>query len=445
MYRVKAFGEFPIYANNQPNLVNPIGELSLYGATFAIDRGIYKGANSHLLTFASFNELTATTTQDVVVPPAISAFLIEIMENLYGHAESGLMGDETIPVKEYIQGQWQEQLQNVDVGVMVTDGNRWFPSYIQFEGTSTTAPYQAKVWFADEHWINEYDLWETRVVPPIENIDRFFDSATAVQALLTNEVGVVDIMARVNIAQGRNPPSQIVTEEYEWHDPTNDAIRIPFPWPVLTYGDGGRNIDANRRALQEYIMANTAYTEDQWQVIFPDIFSATEFIFAPSWQQIAMAEDAVNGGIYSPISKLSTAIAAAKLVIRGTGYTDAYVNDNMSIISSVYKSLHINVIGGYHNRDGQNQINQRWKDYISVSTSSIDFRRMDDATQKFIVLLNQMLQIAETMTVRTSVPRGFLRLVRDDILYVTCTYERTSLIVVSRESMLEKNPVVVSQ
>lgn len=441
MYRIKAFGEYNALSNNNPDKVNKLGELSLYSGTFATDRGIFSDPakpNSTLIVFSSLQEVSAVESVTVAVPPSVSSLILEMMENLIGKASAGDFGDAEAVVRDYIMTFWQGTVQNVVVNTMVTDGNRWLPSSIVFEGTSTTNPFQAQVWFSDDNFKNEYDLYLNRVAMPVTSLDSFFDSATAVQAILTNQLDIASIMAKVSLVAAGQPYTDAITTFFDWVDPTNNSTRIGIPWTVVNYGEAGRNIDSIRADLAAYILANTAYTEDQWTKLFPDIFGSNEFIFVPFYNHIAIPDDAVNSGVYSPGGNIEMQKAVAKTMIRGAGYDDAYMSANLNLVASVYKSIQLGVIGGYRNKDGVNQFGDRWKDYIAVGTNSIDFRRMSDKTQQFILTLNTMLAIAETMTAVSSVPRGYLRLVRNEILYVTATFDKVSLIVVSRNSLLEK-------
>lgn len=441
MYRIKAFGAFPPISRNTANQVNVLGELSAYSMTFATDRGIFKDIskpNSLLYSFASFTEISAVETQAADVPPAVASLLLEIMETLYTQANQSAFGQDELPVQEYLLNTWTGLIQNVVVNTMVTDGQRWLPSSIYFEGTSQTNPYSAQLWFSDSAFRSEYDLYEIRVVSPIDNIDRFFDTAANVQAIVDNEITLAAIADKAGIVAGDAPYTQLVVEQFEWVDPANPAVKILVPWPVIIYGDAGRNVDSIRMALTAWIKQNTHYAEDQWMTLFPDIFGATEFIFVPFWSHYAIPDDAVNGGIYSPVNNVQAALTMSKAMIRGVGYTDDYVGNNLNIMGSIYKSLQVGVVGGYRNRNGVNQLADRWPDYIAVSTNSIDFNRLSSSTQNLVLTLNHMLQVAETMTATSSIPRGFMRLVRDGVLYLTCTYERTTLIVASRASLLER-------
>jgi hypothetical protein len=174
MYRIKAFGEYNALSNNDPDKVNKLGELSLYSGTFATDRGIFSDPtkpNSTLVVFSSLQEISAVESVTVTVPPAVSSLILEMMEDLIGKASAGDFGDAEAVVRDYIMTRWQGIVQNVVVNSMVTDGNRWLPSSIVFEGTSITSPYQAQVWFSDDNFKNEYDLYLNRVAMPVTSLD----------------------------------------------------------------------------------------------------------------------------------------------------------------------------------------------------------------------------------------------------------------------------------
>lgn len=444
MYRLKAFGAFPPLSNNEKDKVNRLGELHTYSETFAEDRGIYKDIskpNSLLVTFSSLNEISSVLSEEAPVPPSVADLCLTIMENLYDKAIHGDFDSQEPPVREYMLTQWQGIIKNVVVNEMVTDGNQWLPSSVIFEGTSTTSPFQVQLWFSDERFRAEYDNYVIKVVLPIDNIDRFFDTATNVQKIVSTEMTLTDQMRRANEMVGTKPPTIIQPTEFDWVDPTLATRKVTVPWTVIIHGEAGLNIDAIRAAIAAEIMKNTQYTQTEWEKLFPDIFGSTEFIFVPNFHHIALPDDAVNGGVYAPGGNITKDNAVAVKFVKGNGYTSAYMTANMNRYGFPYKSLSVAVIGGYRNRDGVNQFGDRWKDYINVSTSSIDFKRMSDETMDLVLTLNKMFQIAETMTATSAVPRGFMRLIREDILYVTATFQRTSLIVVSRQSILEKYKV----
>ena len=205
-------------------------------------------------------------------------------------------------------------------------------------------------------------------------------------------------------------------------------------------GEAGKNLDALKNTLKEYILANSQYDEDAWNAIFPDIFGATEVIFVPNWPHWAIPVDTLNSGVYSAAGNWKALRDLAHQLVRGNDYTEEHIDNVLNIVASSYKCVQMAVVGGPRNRDGINQFADLWPDYLAVSTSSIDFDRMSDSTKQFARILNTLLLTAETMTSQTDIPSGTLRVIRDNVLYITASFNRIQLLVASAYSVTEKIP-----
>lgn len=437
MYRLKAFGTFPAFYNNDAGVVNPIGELSSHAETFASDVPLYKrtsAPNSILRTFLSVNEVSPTEKVGVKPNELVVAQVLSVMEYLYTHSISGEITNDKGTLIGALMNVFAGQIQTIELGDMVKDAQFWLPSWISWEGTATNAPYATKIWFADGHFRGQFDEYEIRPYAGIDNIDGFFNTATAVKAIVKS-ITIRDMMARGDGVANGQPPTLIDVEEFEWVDPLDKTNKILVPWGFVTYSEAGLNIDAKKQELIKWIMAHTTHTLDEWTELFPDIFGATEYIFTPSWWHIAIPGDQINGGVFSPVNHPATVIAAVKALTKGVDYTPAYIDANVNIAACVYKQVQLGVVGGPRNRDDIHQFGNRWDDYLALSTSHIDFGRMSEPTQKMVVILINLLKIAETMTVSSDMPHGYLRTIRDGVMYVSASTDRTQLLVASRQSV----------
>ena len=325
------------------------------------------------------------------------------------------------------------------VGTIRSDGNYWFPDDIYFEGTSQTNSYSARIWFSDDAFRRQYDEYEIRVVPPVANIDQFFGSATDVQ-VIADSLTLNAVMIRAQEIANGQPATFIHTEEFEWVDPLDPENRIVIPWTVVIYGGAGMNIDAIKRALAKWILENSQYPEDQWNKLFPDIFGSTEFVVIPVYSHVAIPQNQVNAGVYSATNNPNVLYKLANLLVKGVGYTEEYIGETLNVVQGNYKAVQLIIVGGYRNRDDMFQFGNRWPKYIPVGTNSLDFERMGADTMRMALLLNNMLRVAETMTAFSDIPIGYTRTVRDGVLYLTATIDRTLLIVASKQSVLEFLP-----
>ena len=75
-----------------------------------------------------------------------------------------------------------------------------------------------------------------------------------------------------------------------------------------------------------------------------------------------------------------------------------------------------------------------FKDYIPVSTSSLDFNRMSIYTRDWVLMMVGLIKIAETATEFTSIANPMRRVYRDGILYITRMYDSVNYMVAARSN-----------
>lgn len=454
MYNLTGFMARTGLANNNPREVAPLGELSVYASTFARDRRIYFTADQPLVTlfaFESYNEISVTERENANVPTAVQTVGRQIAQRLYTLADAGQLSINRELVEEVLLNEFGGIIRNVTVGEMVPDGNRWMPGYIIYEGTSASAPYQARFWFSDEVFRQQFEGYEINVVPMFDNIDALFGDLADVDAMIAAEQTQMAVAEKVRVLQDRDPFTDMVPSEYEWRQAGQPTIRRNITITVIVYGDAGLNPDRRRKAIADWILANSEYGEDAWREIMPDVFSPTEFIFVPSWNRFSIPsgtiedwatgeypQSVLSAGTYMPGGNAKNQVDFIKEFAKGVGYTPEWVEDKANLVHFVFKSIQVGIIGGYRNRDGVDQFINRWKDYIAVGTGTTDFERMSESTQQMVFLIVDMLRIAETMSITSTIPRQYMRLVRDDVLYLSVDYEKTQLLVVSRKSVAER-------
>lgn len=453
MFNLRGFITQTSLANNDRRVVAPLGELSVYAETFSRDRQIFKASDYpavKLVAFSSYQEVSATERVEIKVPTAVQTICREIGAKMHVLAEAGDFTNSTQLVEETLLGLFGDRIKAVVVYPMVSDGNRWLPGSIQFEGTSSASPYTVRLWFSDASFRNEYDEFQIDVVPIMDDIDRLFGSPEEIEGYVKEYMNPMAISEKIRILRDGDPETEQIVNEYEWRQPGRPDIRRNISIGVLVYGEAGMSPDHRRKAIADWILANSQYGEDAWREVLPDIFSPTEFIIIPSWNRYALPsgtiQDWSNGGwpvgvlssgTYMPGGNVDQQIPFALKFAKGVGYTQEYVSKKLNLVTFVYKSICLNILGGYRNRDGVDQFLDRWPDYMAVGTGSTDFFRMSEATQKMVNLFVDLLRIAETMTNSSTIPRQYARTTRDGILMLSAEFERTQILVVSRKSVAE--------
>lgn len=458
-YSVKGFMAYGSMSNNTPETVATLGELSVRSATFAKDRALYStsagtGANATAVNLSVFSS-KKNDGSSVDVPADYSTQLLTIGAWIYTQSVSGQFTSDAASCQQQIVAEFSGVIKDVTIGQMLQQGSMWMPEYVvfHFAAASSTSPdftsiSRAKLWFSDHSFQTEYDEFLIEFIsplPPGSSLDDFFKSSTQVVAEVA-QFTLPQLMQQIQVVAANDPYTLVKTMEFDYHDFNDKTFTSPTNWTFIIYGAAGDNIDAIKIGLIDWILSNSTHSRDDWSKVFPDIFTATEFIICPLWNQYAIPNKTLEEGIYSPSVNLAQAQAIAPSVFTGTKYTIQHIQANTDVAGVPYKSLALMICGGPENRNNITRFDQEFQDYLAVSTTSLDFDRMSQTTQDWITtVLYPMLQIAETMTEFSDIPIGFTRLIRtnpngDSVLYVVASFNNVQYMVVAKEYLTAAFP-----
>lgn len=430
MYQLKGFAAIDTLVSNVEGVIAPIGELSTYSATFTKERLIYPSVTNPNITTNIFSSISSLTGN--AVPPEVIMTLADIMLGwIYERQLASTVVETRQQFQDALANNFVTECVGVVSGELVYAANgKQFPEWISWktreyieEDNITT------IWLSDQSFRQKYDNYELVIVPPITNIDTFFNGAGAVLASVSS-VTHVDRFNMIQSARGDHPETVLVGVSYNWIDPLNPANQINTNWSVLIYGPNGNDNDIIRESIADYILANSAHTEAEWKTIFPDIFKRTEFLFFPRWHNYAIPNLVLQSGIYSPVTYSTKEITYLKSIL--SDYTALFVEQHASVMPHPYKCLALDVIGGFENRENLFDITQIYPDILNVSTTSVDYNRMSADTQGLLSRLTEMILIAESLTYYSDIPVGYRKVERYGIMFVSTRYMNIELLVSSK-------------
>ena len=437
------FAHFGGLVNNTPDEVATIGEISSLSITFNKDKQLYSLTNYPGLTVIGFK--SCDDGNEIQISEQDQLDILKVCDWTYKETIAGRIKEPLDSYRQSFIQKFGKEFALIDSGRHLEFNNKYGPEYVTFAPIGKSQKEQWKIWFADESFFNQYDIYEIAVVPPIRNIDDFFNSYQKVYDLV-QPVNTVDIENRANKEIGKYPPTTRRVDMFDWVDRTDKKRTIPTSWTTIHWGDAGNNIDAVKEAIRDYILKNSKYPRDDWAEIFPEIFTSTEFIILPAYHKIAVPDKTRETGVDSPLLRDAELKKLAKAVVRGTGYTTAYIDKVMTYATTLHRSLGIGIVGGPENRDSIYYFDQRYPDYANIPTTHVDFGKMSEETREFVMLLSSMLMAAEELTKNTSVPRGhtmtngemirFNRIVRDDVMYLGATYKKFLYLVPTKDTVL---------
>lgn len=447
---LKGFITINSLANNTAGQVGQFGELSTYSRTFSREIGNYvNSAQAHvqLETFHSVTDIGAFT----VLTTPVKNHILQVgqwIRDQYATNSIPSNASKTSFINTQLAVEFPN-MANITIGELVehtTDNLKHMPDYIQWEYTDTAngdTVTQIKVWFIDSAFRNQYDEFEIIIVPPLVDIEDFENTTAVVGPLLALQTNAV-LVDKINTAMGTKPPTMVKTEYFTWHDPTDPpaslASTLQTTWTFLIYGPAGNNMDNIRAAMQDYIDAIVAPTvaPETWVLMFPDLYSETEFTIIPLWDRFASPETVMDYGLYSPTVNPADMKAIA-LTFTPPNYSGGnpmgpYLDTNLNLSQSVYRSLAFLAVGNALNSGGIIRFLQRFPDYMALPPVNADFARMELETQNFIILLMDMLDKAQTLTPTSPVPSGYTRVPRNGKYYLAKPYLDTVYLVLSKYS-----------
>ena len=428
MYTLHAFATRDEFIDNGTMKISPIGELSTEAETYALDKGIHTLPNIPSTTLFSFKSLRDAAEVEVPVPVLQNS--IELSQWLFNKCLDNTFVANNNIVNQGIQAEYRNRLDRIKIGRVIGDSqNRYMPEFIEFSIKGLNEDNRIKIWFVDSSFRQQYPYHDIVVIPAIDNLDDFFGDVDLVLATKVDEL-LPKIHDKANHLKGKSPYTKILTFNYEWYNPSNTEQRKVFPWTVLIYGGINSNLDLIKDAIVKHVLTHSTYERNRWEKIFPDLFVPSEYIIAPLWTRYSVPNKSIVAGMFSPTIKYAEIPEFTKKVFGA--YTEAHLNQNLEISSSLYKSLALFICGHPQNRLAPISFYEKWPEYALMRSVSDDFNRFSLDTQLFVKSLTELLKWADESTPDTELPEHMTRMQRGDIYYVAINIDRVQYIAVMR-------------
>ena len=430
MYALHCFIDIPSMVNNTPGIDSPLGELSTRSKTFTRELGFYSNNTYPDVKLTSFSSLI--DGYKTPVPVIYRDLILQIAQYLYTKSVDGVLTDNTDAARQNLNSAFSAQIEIVSMSAMVSNGTYWLPGGLVFRRLGDDDNL-VKVWFSNETFRRQYELYEIVVVPPVDNLDDLHRHRAFVLALL-RAITIPDHLRKAQRAADGKPYTYIISNNYDWVDPNDPQIRQPTPWTVLIYGEAGNNADIIRDTLIDYVLDNSEYTREQWEVIYPDLFLPNEYYITPFWDRFSLPNQRLAAGLYSPTSKYREHLNYGTSTFHGVPVE--HIRQEMTVSGTTYKGLSFLACSNHKNRDPRKSFDRLWPQYIDITTNSLDFNRIPPDTQNFIRRLIEAFVIADRIDDMVDMPEGMSRVRRGRNDYLTFNYDTMQYLI-----SLKHNPV----
>ena len=436
MYNLYGFVEIPNFASNSPGTTATVGELSSWGRLFSTEIGQYKNA-----TYADVQLVSIDSRRDdalVDVGLTYTDATLHVSQWLYDRSIQGQLGNDVAAIKQALSAQFGASMTILEVGPVVAQSGRYyFPAYISLTLTNSGEENTIYLWYSDEYFTSKvpYPRYEMREVLPVTPIDALMGAPEAVTALLKS-ITPASFLSHANTVAGQKSQSNLWSNEYEWHCLTNSDITQQCPLGVLINGVAGVNIDYIREFLRNRILELSAHSVDDWRIVLPQLFKATEFLIIPLWDRKSLQNQDESTRLYSPTVRMKTSVLKAYTDRYMPEYSAQWLDENLCVTGSTYKNLAFLSCGNPDNYGAKYSFDEQFPEYAVVNTLTPEFSKIPGRTRVFITKLTNLFLVAEEATTTSMVPDGFTRVVRNNVHYITFTYESCQYLCPIREGFM---------
>lgn len=424
------FASNNILKDNTANKTAAIGELSPFCRSYAPDVLEYSTTaypDVEIQIFDSHN--------DAGVVPLVSLQtdrLLEITNWFYDHAK-------VIPTN-YSQNDYAIALTNrfsnfvseVVVSKFVSNGTHLIPRSVSFRLTVGAGTQDAIVtmWFANEAFETEYQLYTIRVQPPLKNLDDLFKPYAAVKALV-DAIKPQTTMEAIEVLKNKQPNTRTVAVTTNWIDPQNSKNVVPLVWYAVVYGEGGNTSDNINNALRDYIQDHSTNAIESWKVVLPDLFRNTHFLVLPRWDRFAIPQRPSIPGIYNPTSSLRE--TKTFTLSRLPDYSSEEIDNFTSFTYHPYRSISLVIVAGKDNRAGAQVFEQHITDYIGQEAiNGEDFQRQSALTQEWVTMMGNLIRAAEKQAINAAAPSGMRAFRQGGLAYLSKKLDNVEYMVAIR-------------
>lgn len=428
MELIKGFVSIGQYVSNVAGVIAPLGELSTWSMTYSKERGEYKDNSIPGYSLTTFKSVDMTTSAPVVVVASQVTQILQLVVACVAYATTHIRPYDSDDFKNSILASFTGRISSLQIGSFIDNGSLALPAWIAWRSVEHNNNV-IKIWLSDQAFADQYDDYQIDVVPPISQLDDFFGLFSVVSNTLNNR-DLNDLSDQIAVIKGNNPETYLRILNFDYVNSANPTQKRKSDWAVLVYGKAGDNIDAIKDAIVAYVLANSTHTNQQWAVIFPDLFKRTEFVFLPRWDLVSIPNLSTQADLYSSILNPTECVEFAKDNI--TFYAEAHIEDNVRLLPYDYKAISLVCVNGESNIDGKKELTDIIPDYIPVPSTSTDFNRMQIATREWILAMDNLLLLAEVANENTSMPANIRRIVRNDVLFITTLHEGVNYLVAAK-------------
>lgn len=384
---IKAFVTRDDFINNTANVVSSIYELSDKALTYSKNKQqFYSTIDSkyslYLFNIENGTSLLQNEVNDII--KVISSFTTFLTNTTITVKQNIIISF----TNEFNTQNPTSQITNLNYSQDISYNGVRAPDYLSF----TIDNIDCSIWLSNEHFELFYPNYEISIVFPFHNFTTIFNNASSMITAL-NTFNLVEFNTRVELDKEDKPTTYTAILNIPYKVP-NTSINRDCYFAFNIYGGQGNYDFILRLELYNYLTNTLGFNGNLIEQLFPTILNINEFFITPRWERIAIPSQIGQVGINSQLSLTYNEEFDLNKFIKIYTNTN-YLKNNTYSVPFDYNNILLYITNGYYTEAQYKDFKNYYSDFITVTSIHPDFSRMSTRTQRFISLLETLLNVSD--------------------------------------------------
>ena len=280
-------------------------------------------------------------------------------------------------------------LTNLTYNTVKVHNNTRVPDYLTF----TILGIDCSIWTNDQMFQAFYPKYDIRVVFPFNNFANIVQNTSEMIDAL-GQFDPVVFNDRIEQDKVGYPPTITRILNIPYRVPNTTVERNCY-FAFNIYGRHGNYDYILKLELYRILTEELGLSGSSVEEAFPTILRINEFFLVPRWERLAIPSQVGQIGINSQISKTYSEDYDTRKFIKIYDQ-DVYIKNNTYDVPVTFNNLLLQITNGYYSEERIRTFTGYYPDIIATSSLGQDFGRMSARTQRFIILLEHILDIADS-------------------------------------------------
>lgn len=366
--------------------VSPLYELSDIAYTYSKDKKIYNSFNNSLYALHVFKHTEVQTLLQSEVED-----IIEVVRKFSEYLTASLITNKQQSIIVFTNDfnllNPSKAVSEFSYNTVVSHQGIKSVDYVTFKINGISC----SLWLSDEVFRAFYPEYDINIVLPFSNFQAVVSNTSEFIASLEG-FDLIDFNRRVEENKNDFPTTYTKIINIPYRVPNSSVTKNCY-FAFNIYGLQGNYDYILKLELYSYLTTVLGLEGSYVEAIFPTILNINEFFLVPRWDAISIPSQVGQSGINSQIfASYSQTFDQDKFI---KVYADtAHLRANTYNVPFDYNNIMLQVTNGYYTEMPVRDFKTYYNDLITVTSTHPDFARMKSRTQRFVTLMESMLEVS---------------------------------------------------